>query len=103
MDIFFAVFEFDQGCCFHCGKQTNLEMHHLVPKSSGGRDVIGNCIMVCGPRWIGSSCHFKIHEGSEEHKIYLCDDDRFTNWLKLQKIHRERVRRMKKRLAMQLL
>ena len=45
-----AVLTRDGACRFPgCGSRTGLEVHHLVPRSAGGTDEIGNLAAVCAP------------------------------------------------------
>ena len=43
--------------CANCGSTDDLEIHHIVPVSLGGRDVIENLVPLC------SSCHKAAHTG----------------------------------------
>jgi len=44
--------------CCNCGSTDNIEYHHVVPLSFGGRDVASNIYAVC------SDCHALIHFGN---------------------------------------
>ena len=37
----------DGHCCQVCGSQWMIEIHHIIPKSRGGRNVEENCICLC--------------------------------------------------------
>ena len=41
--------------CACCGKELNLEVHHIIPINKGGNNDMRNLISVC------SDCHRKIH------------------------------------------
>ena len=43
--------------CASCGATENLQYHHIVPLSMGGRDVLSNIAVIC------ASCHSKVHYG----------------------------------------
>ena len=45
--------------CELCNAETELELHHIVPLSCGGRDAAGNWIAVC------HRCHSKLTPTSE--------------------------------------
>lgn len=42
--------------CYFCGKTTNLEDHHIIPKSIGGVNSKKNKKLICG------KCHSKLHK-----------------------------------------
>jgi uncharacterized CHY-type Zn-finger protein/DNA-directed RNA polymerase subunit N (RpoN/RPB10) len=44
--------------CAACGREDDLQYHHLVPVSKGGKDEFENIIVLCG------ECHKKIHDQS---------------------------------------
>ena len=76
-----------QKNCEICNKENlYLENHHIIPKSRGGSDSIGNLISIC------SDCHGKAHnvsfsegrtglvkEGIEKSKSSLEDGQRWLN------------------------
>jgi ATP-dependent DNA helicase RecQ len=48
----------DNWTCVECGEQPpqeELDVHHLVPRAAGGRDVAGNCVVLC------DGCHAGRH------------------------------------------
>ena len=52
------------GCCQACGQTGgNLNAHHLVPRSLGGDDVLGNLALLCGSGTTG--CHGAFHHGDQ--------------------------------------
>ena len=60
-----------KDACKMCGKRTDLELHHIIPKVNGGTDDETNLVCLC------SSCHYKLHlmnrselikDGVEKHK-----------------------------------
>lgn len=50
--------------CCNCGSKKELEYHHVVPVSLGGKDVNSNIICLCYP------CHQKIHYGESKHGLH---------------------------------
>ena len=57
--IFIKVKQLDNYRCriWGCGRNNNIEVHHIIPKSAGGKDTEGNLITLC------FNCHKKITEG----------------------------------------
>lgn len=51
------VLKRDNWICVKCGKDKNLHVHHILPKSIGGTNGPGNLITLCG--W----CHAQEHPG----------------------------------------
>lgn len=49
------IYERDNGLCQECGRQ-GTEIHHCVFRSSGGRGVFSNGVLLC------SDCHRKVHQ-----------------------------------------
>lgn len=45
----------DGHACQRCGRTDGLQVHHIIPKHHGGRDVLGNLATLCGP------CHAHEH------------------------------------------
>lgn len=43
--------------CQHCNVQSNLQVHHIIPRSKGGSNAVGNGITLC------KECHYKLHKG----------------------------------------
>jgi CO dehydrogenase/acetyl-CoA synthase alpha subunit len=43
--------------CIECGKNENLNVHHVIPISEGGEDSLNNVITLC------IDCHIEAHEG----------------------------------------
>mgnify|MGYP001610016970 CR=1 FL=1 len=87
-DLLWLLLARQNGRCFICGGECNLEIHHLIPRGSGGINHLYNCILVCGPTFIKTSCHFKIHHASmsqySKYKKYICNG--YFKWFKLKKI-----------------
>ncbi|RKI87880.1 HNH endonuclease [Parablautia intestinalis] len=50
--------------CRNCGSKKELEYHHVVPISLGGKDVNSNIVCLCYP------CHQKIHYGESKHGLH---------------------------------
>ncbi|MEO0100592.1 MAG: HNH endonuclease [candidate division WOR-3 bacterium] len=44
----------DRRTCQLCGKKGAGQIHHLIPKSKGGKDTENNLVLLCGP------CHLLI-------------------------------------------
>lgn len=42
--------------CKYCTSTDNLHLHHIIPLSHGGKNVISNLELVCWP------CHKKLHK-----------------------------------------
>lgn len=74
-----AVYERYDGKCGNCGSTKCLEMHHVVPLLLGGKNEIGNMILLC------HRCHKVAHNGGKisdymDHsnagpKNHLCDEE----------------------------
>lgn len=50
--------------CCNCGSTEELEYHHIVPISLGGKDINSNMACLCYP------CHQKIHYGESKHGLH---------------------------------
>jgi hypothetical protein len=50
--------DFAGQCCVACSSAGQLELHHILPRSQGGSDVVENLVVIC------RSCHTKL-EGHE--------------------------------------
>ncbi len=50
--------------CCNCGSIEELEYHHIVPVSLGGKDTNSNMACLCYP------CHQKIHFGESKHGLH---------------------------------
>jgi hypothetical protein len=46
----------DRYTCQRCGSQTNLQAHHIIPRSRGGGNSVGNGIILC------KGCHKRLHD-----------------------------------------
>jgi len=58
----------DNFTCKKCGfrgKETELEIHHIIPKFEGGKDMIENLVTLC------SICHKHAPDKGIEFKKYL--------------------------------
>ncbi len=62
------------GKCAVCGNPDNLEIHHIIPRASGGTNDIANLLPLC------HECHCAIHKMAEIRgkKTY---EERFNNVL----------------------
>jgi len=47
--------------CINCGSDENIEYHHVIPLSIGGRNVLSNIQPLC------YECHSKLHFGESKH------------------------------------
>ena len=66
-DIFTACYIRDKYTCQDCGSTENLEVHHLLPISQGGKNTLNNLKTVC------HDCHVKnykdVHYPKDKSKI----------------------------------
>jgi len=46
------------GRCLICGTESNIKVHHILPRTMGGKDIPENLIPLC------HECHLKAHNGS---------------------------------------
>lgn len=51
-----AVWEYLGGECIECGTREDLNIHHIIPRSMGGTDSLGNFELLC------SKCHRMAHK-----------------------------------------
>jgi 5-methylcytosine-specific restriction endonuclease McrA len=42
------VWKRDGGCCRHCGRTTDLQFDHIIPRSRGGSGRAANVELLCG-------------------------------------------------------
>ena len=70
----FLILKRQNGMCYVCGRQDNLELHHLLPERINHQYA---CIIVCGPVWDANSCHYKITNSGEKkykkYRKYICN------------------------------
>jgi hypothetical protein len=52
-------------CCTVCGKTSGLEVHHVIYRSKGGTDDMGNLVTLC------KSCHAEKHKGEPIHRLMV--------------------------------
>lgn len=61
-----AVMERDGYRCYICGKETNLHVHHIVPRIQGGPHIPENLITLC------ASCHGSIEKADVDRSVRMC-------------------------------
>jgi len=49
------IYNLNDGICAECGSNQNLQVHHKVFRSQGGRNTVENCVLLC------QVCHSKAH------------------------------------------
>lgn len=47
--------------CANCGSSKDLQIHHIVPVSNGGKETLGNLTVLC------LDCHKKVHKTFNNH------------------------------------
>lgn len=60
------ILERDGYKCYICGKETNLHVHHIIPRDEGGPHIPENLVTLCG------SCHRSVESGNTEKIIKKC-------------------------------
>lgn len=71
-----AVYERDQHKCVVCGRwvEEGHKPHHVIYKSHGGGDELGNLVLLC------DACHHEIHCG--KNTVELRDKlERYLEWM----------------------
>ena len=72
-------------CCIYCGSPYNVELHHYIERSRGGKGVEQNLISLC------TRCHARLHSGEREIRdfceIYLTEH--YPNWNEKDLIYRK--------------
>ena len=53
--------------CVRCGSEDDLEVHHIIPVSHGGLDLMENLVVVC------ESCNYDCHAGDYSSKRTIYD------------------------------
>lgn len=61
-----TVLKRDGFMCYICRKETNLHVHHIVPRRLGGSHVLSNLVTLCG------GCHRSIESGNTIKAIESC-------------------------------
>lgn len=61
-----AVRQRDKNVCQVCGCNSNLEVHHVIPRKKGGNHGLDNLVLLC------IKCHRAIETGDIEHAIRKC-------------------------------
>ena len=61
-----AVLDRDQYKCRICGKETSLDIHHIIKRITGGSHDVDNLITLC------RSCHRAIEVGDLEYAVNKC-------------------------------
>lgn len=65
--------------CIYCGSNEELHIHHIIPLSLGGANVLANLELVCWP------CHKKLHK--QLRKVFpIKDKSKYKNLAYLTKI-----------------
>lgn len=67
-DVYTACFERDDYTCQDCGTTNNLEVHHILPISQGGKNELSNLRLVC------KDCH----KNNYKHVHYPKDKSKLT-------------------------
>jgi hypothetical protein len=57
------VIKRDEGKCVNCQKTKNIQIHHIKPKSQGGKNSSYNLVCLCSP------CHSLFHQGYLEIEV----------------------------------
>lgn len=52
-------------CCAVCGETSGLEVHHVIYRSKGGTDDMGNLVTLC------KSCHAEKHKGEPIYRLMV--------------------------------
>lgn len=61
-----AIKNRDGWRCYICERETNLHVHHIIPRRSGGDNSFNNLITLC------SGCHKSVESGDVEKSIIQC-------------------------------
>ena len=63
-------------CCVYCGSPRNIEVHHYIERSRGGKGIEQNLICLC------TRCHTKVHNGDDTIKHYIESylHDHYEGW-----------------------
>jgi len=61
-----AIKERDDWRCYICGKDTDLHVHHIIPRSDGGPDIPENLVTLC------SGCHRSVESGNVRTAVAKC-------------------------------
>lgn len=61
-----AILARDNYRCYICGKESNLHIHHIIPRSEGGPHIPENLVTLCG------GCHRSVESGNTSKAIYNC-------------------------------
>ena len=49
--------------CCNCGSKEDLQYHHIIPISIGGKDINSNICCLC------YNCHYKLHHDGKDKKV----------------------------------
>lgn len=60
--------------CAVCGATGKIDIHHIVPRSRGGKTVVENLVPLC------HSCHMSHHQEGGQRLHFTFDDDGFLRW-----------------------
>ena len=61
-----AIIKRDGFACYICGRDTNLHVHHIIPRADGGSNNPNNLVTLC------SGCHRSVESGNIEKAIVSC-------------------------------
>jgi hypothetical protein len=64
----------DDNKCYICGKETNLHVHHIIPRVHGGPHIPENLITLC------SGCHRSVESGNIELAVKNCVKRALNNY-----------------------
>jgi 5-methylcytosine-specific restriction endonuclease McrA len=69
---YYKVFNTCKGKCVLCGKQTQLQLHHVLSRGRNLTDDYKHCVMLC------MECHlYKVHENQRKYRpilLNICEE-----------------------------
>lgn len=72
--------------CCNCGDNRNIEFHHIVPLSLGGKDILTNIVPLC------NRCHNLIHNVNMGAGILGPQSEKFQKALKEGRVGRPKIK-----------